>query len=988
MSRFPIHCPGPLLLLLFCAVAVPTAVRAVGQETYITATPGPGSFPLAGGRKAAVLLTDAADWPGVLRAAHDLQTDLGHVTGLTPGLLQDDHGEGLAKNDPRFIAPNLVIIGTLGRSPIVDRLVREKKIDVSTIAGKWESFSLQVVTAPLPGVARALVITGSDKRGTIYGIYDLAEQIGVSPWQWWADVPVRHADALYVNAGRFSQGEPSVRYRGIFLNDEAPDLTNWVRATYGDVLGRPGVANYGHEFYARVFELILRLKGNYLWPAMWNNAFNEDDPANPRLADEYGIVMGTSHQEPMLRAQKEWDRGPGRQNGNWNFNNAAQQPVLEQFWREGIRRNKDYESLITLGLRAENDSGQPIGAALTEQIVSVQRKILAEELNPDLTKVPQLWCLYKEVQGFYEQGLRVPDDVTLLWAEDNWGNVRRLPTADERRRAGGAGIYYHFDYHGGPRNYQWINTSPLPKIWDQLSLAQQYGADRVWIVNVGHLRGQEIPTEFFMSLAWNTARWTGGNLGEFTQGWAAREFGPASAAAIAELVTETTRLNARRKPELLAPTTYSLTDYGEAERVHEEFSSLARRAAELNARLPENARDAFYQLVLFPLKAGAQLNEMYLAAGRNALYARQGRASTNDFAAQTRTLFQADRDLMHDYNTVYAGGRWNHFMDQKHIGYTQWNEPVQETAPRVVTLTPPADAGLGVAVEGSEFDWPGATVAAALPVYDGFSQRSHAIDVFNRGQAAFTFTATADAPWIKLSAAGGKVETDQRIAVSVDWSRAPADTATGTVKITGAGGEVAVQVSAFNPAATARAAVHGFVESEGVVAIEAGHFSHATGVGAARWEPVDGYGRTLSAMRAFAPADLPAAVPGRDSACLEYQTQVFHPGPATVILTVAPTLNFMPGRALRVAVSLDDGAPQTLTIVPAGFSAQNGNREWEESVRNNARLVRATLPVPTAGAHTLKVWMVDPAVVLERVVLDLGGLKPSYLGPPESVRRP
>ena len=249
---------------------------------------------------------------------------------------------------------------------------------------------------------------------------------------------------------------------------------------------------------------------------MWNNAFNEDDTNNPALADAYGIVMGTSHQEPMLRAQKEWDRGLQKKYGNWNYNHTDQQPVLQQFWREGIRRNKNFESIVTLGLRAENDSGTPIGKVLTEQIVGVQRKILAEEINSDLTKVPQMWCLYKEVQDFYNDGLRVPDDVTLLWAEDNWGDVRRLPSAEERKRSGGAGVYYHFDYHGSPRSYQWLNTSPLPKIWDQMSLAKQYGADRIWIVNVGHFKGYELPMEFFLNLGWNTERWTADNLGEFT----------------------------------------------------------------------------------------------------------------------------------------------------------------------------------------------------------------------------------------------------------------------------------------------------------------------------------------------------------------------------------------------------------------------------------------------------------------------------------------
>ncbi|HEU6447218.1 MAG TPA: glycosyl hydrolase 115 family protein, partial [Verrucomicrobiae bacterium] len=439
-------------LCLLCCVLLRTNCFALGETDFVETTASPGSFTLVD-NSAAAILADTNDWPGVIRAANDLRQDIHRVSGQMPAL------EFSAFRTSRS-APDCVIVGTIGKSELIDRLIRERKIDVSEISNRSESFFLQVVPKPLPGIDHALVICGSDKRGTIYGIYDLSEQIGVSPWYFWADVPPKHHDRLFVRAGKFVQGPPSAKYRGIFLNDEYPDLTRWVQEKYGSVPGHPGVANYGRGFYTNLFELMLRLRANYLWPAMWNNAFNEDDPENARLADEYGVVMGTSHQEPMLRAQQEWDRGPGKNYGNWNWNKTNQQPVLQQFWREGIRRNKNFESIITLGLRAENDSGAELGKDLTEQVIGMQRKILAEEMNPDLAKVPQLWCLYKEVMGYYNEGLRVPDDVTLLWSDDNWGNLRRLPGADERHRRGGAGVYYHFDYVGGPRNYRWINTDP------------------------------------------------------------------------------------------------------------------------------------------------------------------------------------------------------------------------------------------------------------------------------------------------------------------------------------------------------------------------------------------------------------------------------------------------------------------------------------------------------------------------------------------------
>ena len=839
---------------------------------------------------------------------------------------------------------------------------------------------------PLPGIESALIICGSDKRGTIYGIYDLSEQIGVSPWHYWADVPPKHHDQLFVRAGKFAQGSPSVKYRGIFLNDEAPDLTGWMREKFGEVPGHPGVANYGRGFYTNLFATILRLRGNYLWPAMWNNAFNEDDPLNAKLADEYGIVMGTSHQEPMLRAQKEWDRGPGKKFGNWNYNLTNQQPVLQQFWRDGIRRNKNYESIITLGLRAENDAGTPIGKDLTEQIVGVERKILAEEINPDLTKIPQTWCLYKEVQDFYNDGLRVPDDVTLLWAEDNWGNVRRLPNAEERQRSGGAGIYYHFDYHGSPRNYQWLNTSPIPKIWDQLSLAKEYGADRIWIINVGHFKGYELPMEFFMHLAWDTSRWTNENLDDYTRLWAQREFGAEHADEIAEIISAGSKFNGRRKPELLDAHTYSLVNYGEFEKVVTDYDTLVAKAEKICAQLPPASHDAFYELVLLPTQACAQLNALYLAAAKNDLYARQGRASANDFAVQTRALFAAQTNLMNHFNRTFAGGKWNHFMDQTHIGYVTWNDPKQNNldAIKLTETEIPAAATMGVAVEGLE------TAATngqmELPQLDSFNQQHRYVDIFNKGKTPFDFSTTASVPWIVLSKSSGKIETDKRIWVGVDWSKAPDGTSASEIKFSGAGGEVTVTVSAFHPTKPARDSLQGFVESDGCVAIEAEHFTAKSDAGANRWIKIPNYGHTLSAMRADAPADA-LATPGKDSPCLEYKLHVFSAGKVEVTTTVAPTLNFIHGRALRYAVSFDDETPQVVTLVPANFNARNGNRDWEESVKNNFRRGASAHTLAAAGEHTLKIWMVDPGVVVEKIVVNTGGVKPSYLGPPESFHR-
>ncbi len=969
-----------LLLTLF----LPTSIWAIGGEKYISATKGTDCFTLSAAGKSTTLFISSKDYTGVIRALKDLKTDIGKVTSVEPSI---DYDKVPSKKE-------IVIVGTLGKSPIIDQLVKSGTVDVKCISGKWENFLIQVVDKPLRGIDKALVIVGSDKRGTIYGIYDVSEQIGVSPWYFWADVPVGHKDALFVKPGKYTEG-PSVKYRGVFINDEAPALIGWVKEKYG--LAKPSlnppvgknVANYGHEFYSTIFELLLRLKANYLWPAMWSNAFNEDDPENPRLADEYGIVMGTSHQEPMVRSQQEWDRRYIRSLGNWNY--TKHPDTLENFWREGIRRNKNLESVVTMGLRGANDTemGGDIkdNIAMVEKIVRDQQKIISEEMKVNLNEVPQVWCLYKEIMEYYNNGMRVPDNITLLWADDNWGNIRRLPDAEERKRSGGAGVYYHFDYHGDPRSYEWLNTNPLPKIWDQMSLAKQYGADRVWVVNVGHFKGYELPMEYFMSLGWNTDRWNNSNINEFTHLWATREFGSEYAEEIADILSKYGKYNGRRKPESLTTSTYSLVNYNEFETVVSDYNKIKASAEAIYSKLPKVKRDAFYQIVLFPVKACALVNELYYTAARNDLYARQKRASSNAMAEQTRTLFQEDTALMTYYNRVFANGRWNHFMDQTHLGYTNWSPPRTNSlkAIKLTEIQVPDSALMTVALEGSEQSWPGTSAEAALPQFDVFSNRQHYIEIFNRGKKSFTYEIKVNVPWISISDSKGQIDNnDKRITISLDEATLSKGRTEGIITISGAGEKVAVKVSAFKPIETSKEKLKGFVESGGYVSIEPEHYSKNIEIGDRKWIKVEDYGRTLSGMRATAPANALAAKPGNDAPCLEYPLYLFSKDTAEVTLVTSNLLNFMPGRDIKIAVSFDDGEPQFVTNVPDKFKVHWSNPAWATTVVTHARPSQARLNISKQGYHTLKVWMIDPGVVIQKIIVNTGGLKPSYLGPAES----
>jgi len=952
------YMPGMMFILAF--IALPAL--ATNDSSYIAASNGKGYFALAAGGRSAPLFVSSGTDAGVIRAARDLQADVNRVTGIQPDLT-------IARKAPK--AKQLLLIGTLGQSPLIDKLVKNKKLDVTGIAGKWETYLVQVVDKPMRGVDQALVIAGSDKRGTIFGMYDVSAQIGVSPWYYWADVPVKQQQNLYVMPGRHTAGEPAVKYRGIFINDEAPALAGWATEKFG---------GFNSKFYAHVFELILRLKGNYLWPAMWGRAFYVDDPKNPELADRYGVVIGTSHHEPLMRAHDEWRRFGA---GAWNY--QTNPDTLQKFWREGIRRMGGNESLVTIGMRGDGDEPMSEGSniALLEKIVEDQRQIIAEETGKPASETPQVWALYKEVQDYYDKGMRVPDDVTLLLADDNWGNIRKLPKIGEKERPGGYGIYYHFDYVGGPRNYKWINTNPLPRIWEQMHLAYEHGVDRIWIVNVGDIKPMEFPTSFFLDYAWNLEKWPVERLEEYTKLWAAQQFGKQYAEEIAGLLSKYGKYNARRKPELLSPETYSLTNYREAENVVAEYNELAEKAERLYQKMPAEYKDAYFQLVLHPVKASANLNALYFAVAQNRLYASQGRAATNQMAEKARELFNTDQELSKYYNEELAGGKWPHMMDQTHISYTYWQQPDKDVMPEVTAIKLPAGADMGVAVEGTAGWWPAAKEEAMLPELTPFGQQAFYVEVFNRGQAPFNYTVQTGAPWLKVDKKEGTVKDQQRLLVSVNWEQAPAGKQRVPITITGPKGKrVVLQAVINNPASLKAANVKGFVESNGYVAINAENYARATAADNVKWKLIPDLGRTASAMTP-SPVTATSRMPGENSPRLEYDMYLLDSGQVTVNVYVSPTLNYHNTEGLRYAIAFDDATPQIVNT-----HKDNTTQSWDEWVANNIIITQSKHKVTKPGQHVLKVWIVDPGVVLQKIVVETGaGAKSSYLGPPESFRK-
>jgi hypothetical protein len=765
--------------------------------------------------------------------------------------------------------------------------------------------------------------------------------------------------------GRFVQGEPPVKYRGIFINDEEPALGRWAVENYG---------GFNHEFYEKVFELILRLKGNYLWPAMWWASFNSDDTTNPKLADEYGIVMGTTHHEPMMRAHAEWRKGG---QGPWNY--EKNESILREFWTEGIQRMRNYESIVSVGMRGDGDMAmsEDTNIALLERIVKDQRDIIQQATGKEPSATPQLWALYKEVQDYYDKGMRVPDDVTLLLCDDNWGNIRKLPKLEDKPRKGGYGIYYHFDYVGGPRNYKWINTNQIERTWEQMHLAYEYGANQIWIVNVGDIKPMELPTSFFLDYAWNPKRWNQSNLKDYTEQWAKEQFGSIYAKEIAAILNGYTKYNARRKPELLAPDIYSITNYREAETMLAEYTSLVQQAEKINAALPAEYRDAFFQLVLHPVKASANLNEMYVTAARSRLYAEQGRAATNVMAERVRKLFDEDAALSRQYNKGIANGKWNHMMDQTHIGYTYWQQPPNDVMPDVKIIRVPADASMGVAIEGSDNAWPMAQQTATLPEFDAFNQQVYYIDIFNRGQTPFGYSVTTEAPYVKISEPTGSIDKEQRIWIKIDWRHVPTGKHAIPITVKGANESVAVHVI-VNNAKPLISQPKTFIAGNGYISIEAEHYTKAVNTPTVHWDVIPGLGRTLSSVTTF-PVTAKSEILSAASPHLEYGVYLPDSGSVKVRLYLSPTLNFHNTKGLCFAVSFDNEPPQIINL-----HDDASLKVWEQWVSDNVIVKVSNHMLQRSGYHTFKFWRIDAGVVLQKLVIGTKEIKPSYLGPPES----
>lgn len=569
---------------------------------------------------------------------------------------------------------------------------------------------------------------------------------------------------IYVRCGRYVQESPKVKYRGIFLNDEWPSLGGWAAKTFG---------GFNSGFHSKLFELLLRLKANFLWPAMWNSAFYEDDSKNGELADKMGIVMGTSHHEPMMRAHKESVKRRDEV-GPWNY--ATNKKNIDNFFTEGIERAKSFENIITIGMRGDGDTAMGNGGdeenmKVLREVVKNQREIIEDVYGKKASDIPQLWAIFTEVQRYYDAGFNVPDDVTLLFCDNNWGHIRRIGPVNERKRKGGLGLYYHIDMNGGPASDRWVNTTTIPKLHEQLNLAYQTGIDRIWIVNVGDLKLKELPIDFIMRYAWNPDMISHDNLEDYLHAWLESIFGSEYVDEIADILTKYPKYNLMRKAEVQNPFIFSHVNHNESDNMVKLWDELVEKAERLEYKIKPEAKDAYYQLVLYPVKASAGVSKIYIYAGKNNLYAKQGRVTANDYVDMAGVLFEQDRKLTDYYNDSMSEGKWNTMMSDNHIGYISWQIPEHNSLPELKYVVPEAKPSMGIAVEGSELAWPNNVENLSLPIFDVLGETDYYIDLFNKGIGNFNYKVNTNNDWIITDKSKGTVLKEERINVSIDWDK-------------------------------------------------------------------------------------------------------------------------------------------------------------------------------------------------------------------------
>ncbi len=837
-------------------------------------------FPLVYQKRTAEIFISKNDFKVVEIAANDLAKDVELVSDIKPNVNFSDG------NLPK----NVVIIGTLGKNSLIEKLIADKKLDVSKFGNKRETFQIETIENPFPNVENALVIIGSDRRGTAFGVYEMSQQIGVSPWIWWADVAPEKRGNLIIAKTNFVSNAPSVKYRGIFLNDEDWGLNPWAAETF-----EPETGNIGPKTYAKIFELLLRLKANTCWSAMHEvtKPFNEI-PENAKVADDYAIVMGSSHAEPMLRNNVgEW------KDDKEKYNFVTNEKGVVNYWEERLKTNGKYENIYTLGMRGIHDSpiqgtkNQAERIPVLEKIIQTQRNLLGKYVNENVEEIPQIFCPYKEVLADYRAGLKVSDDVTIVFPDDNFGYIRQFPNAEEQRRKGGFGVYYHISYLGRPLSYLWLETTPPAQIFEEMSKAYENGMRQFWILNVGDLKPAEIGIEFFMQMAYDAKKWNVENQDQFLQTWAKREFGAKDSNEIAAIMDKYYRLGFQRKPEHLQwflPTeTPKKSDLTEPETLArlEEYADLRKRAEAIYAKIAPLKKDAFYELVLYPVRSATLANERFFAAELAENYKQKNRANAIIWARKSIAAnAEIERETKY-FNEQLQGGKWRFIMSPE-MNAGQWTS--MRSAPPNISL-----ADFQMLNNETEF-------------------------VENSGKR-------------------GKVSAAKTRNFSQD-----------------------------------------FEESNGIISIEAEHFSGKNDKNNFAWQIIKGLGKTGDSVSVFPQAAKTFSDFSNDSPSLEYKIYVSDSAEFEASYFLIPTQPLIAGNGLRFAFAIDDEKPQ---IISVDKETEVSSPKWVQNILSHTTVGKTKVKLEK-GSHVLKIFAVDTGVVLDKIVLSAGEMKTSYFAPPET----
>lgn len=910
--------------------------------------------------------------------ANELAADIDRISGYRP----------LTSTDVSNATGNIIVIGSI-HSKIIDRFRAQANLD--SLNEKWECYGYRLIKSPTKKIKNTLIISGSDFRGTAYGVFALSSRMGVSPWYWWSDVAPVKRERISIDIKDYTSSPPSVRYRGIFLNDEDWGLQPWAAKTF-----EPETADIGPKTYGKIFELLLRLKANTVWPAMHpsTKAFYTI-PGNQEMAAKYQIFVGTSHAEPMLRNNVgEWDK---KRFGDYDY--STNRDVVKNYWQERIEAlSPEDKYIVTLGMRGIHDSGMQGNYTkaqkvdMLETIISDQRKMLENVLKKDVRKIPQAFVPYKEVLEIYSDGAKVPEDVTLVWPDDNHGYIRQLSNEEERKRSGGAGVYYHISYWGRPHDFLWLESIPVSLIWEEMNKAYHTNAKDIWIANVGDIKPIEIGMNFFLEMAWDQDQFSPENLSSYYTLFAGKQFGDAYAKEIGEILRNYFQLGFSRKPEHMGWTSVypntpvqdpelSLFNHGdEVQQRIDAYLKLEEEVENLQNKLPEHLKNAFYQLVAYKVLGASNMNKKILYAYKSRVYAKHGRVSANLYAEKSKQAFEKIKEITNDYNEQ-NNGKWMHMMNYNprrlpvysmpDVGHL---EPTQKTAGGIVP------EGMSQPVERDD--------EASLPTFLSSTDRRYFIDVFNAGQEPIKWTAEAQDPWIRLSSTGGKTSTEERIWVSVDWSRmSPNKTETSAIKLNVGNSVYQVQLEAQ------RLDVPGdkrlFVEDNGVVAIEAEHFSKLQNAGNNEWKQIQGLGRQNDAVGTFPVTAKPIDVSKDQAPALRYEFFTQSTGKAKLRFYCLPTQPINGDYKLRFAVSIDDGKP---LIVDAALKEvmDEHNEDWQTNVLRATNITQVEVTIPEAGKHQLKITMIDPGVVLDKieVVMNKGENVNSYFGSLETKVNP